>query len=163
MNLRNLEIKDVKWMLEWMHDPTVVEFMNANFAEKTLEDCQKFIQYSNSQNEDVNLAIVDEKDEYMGTVSLKHIDVEEKNAEFAITVRSIAMGKGFSKFGMQEILKLGKEKYQLEKIIWCVSKENSRAIRFYDKCGYERIEKIPDNILKHYPENMLPNLLWYQY
>ena len=150
-------------MLEWMHDPSVVEYMNANFAEKTMEDCQNFIQFSNIQNEDVNLAIVDENDEYMGTVSLKHIDPREKNAEFAITIRKIAMGKGFSKFGMQEILKLGKEKYQLEKIIWCVSKENSRAVRFYDKSGYERIENIPENILEHYPKNMLPDLLWYQY
>ena len=163
MNLRNLEIKDAPYMLEWMHDPSVVEYMNANFAEKTMEDCQNFIQFSNIQNEDVNLAIVDENDEYMGTVSLKHIDPREKNAEFAITIRKIAMGKGFSKFGMQEILKLGKEKYQLEKIIWCVSKENSRAVRFYDKSGYERIENIPENILEHYPKNMLPDLLWYQY
>ena len=163
MNLRNLEIKDAPYMLEWMHDPSVIEYMNANFTEKTIEDCQNFIQYSNNQKKDVNLAIVDENDEYMGTVSLKHIDPREKNAEFAITIRKIAMGKGFSKFGMQEILKLGKEKYQLEKIIWCVSKENSRAVRFYDKSGYERIENIPENILEHYPKNMLPDLLWYQY
>ena len=163
MKLRNLEIKDASYMLEWMHDPTVVEFMNANFAEKTITDCQNFIQYSNEQTRDLNLAIVDKNDEYMGTVSLKHIDVIEKNAEFAITVRKIAMGQGFSKYGMNEILRIGKERYQMEKIVWCVSKNNLRAVSFYDKNGYERTDLVPNNILKHYNTKMLSDLLWYVY
>ena len=43
MNLRKLELKDAPLMLEWMHDPDVVQNMQADFAHKTLSDCENFI------------------------------------------------------------------------------------------------------------------------
>ena len=39
------------------------------------------------------MAITDDNDEYMGTVSLKNINYTDSFAEFAITVRRTAMGK----------------------------------------------------------------------
>ena len=58
-------------MMEWMHDASVVEFMQANFKEKTLEDCERFIAQSLEDFENLHLAIANDEDEYMGTVSLK--------------------------------------------------------------------------------------------
>ena len=84
MRLRKLELKDAPLMLEWMHDETVVKDMQADFSSKTLEDCNHFILSSKDTRKNLHLAIVDENDEYMGTVSLKNI--EEDKAEFAITV-----------------------------------------------------------------------------
>ena len=86
------------------------------------------------------MAVVNDKDEYMGTVSLKNIDYSNKCAEFAITIRTCAMGKGYSKIAMYEIGEYAKEKLQLRFIYWYVSKENHRAIRFYDKNGYIRVD-----------------------
>lgn len=137
MRLRRLESKDAPLMLEWMHDSSVVEYMNADFASMKAEDCEAFIQSAKDTNRDLHMAIVDEKDTYMGTVSLKNID--GKTAEFAITVRKEAMGKGFSKYGMSEIIRVGFEELGLEKVYWCVNHENKRAIRFYDKNGYDRV------------------------
>ena len=66
--------------------------------------------------------------------------MKNKNAEFAITVRKCAMGKGYSVYGMNEIIRLGFEKYNLETIYWYVSKRNARAIRFYEKNGYKEMD-----------------------
>ena len=74
MRLRKLEKKDALYMLEWMHDENVVQWMQTDFASKTLEDCERFIESSAQDASNLNLAIVDDHDEYMGTVSLKHID-----------------------------------------------------------------------------------------
>lgn len=137
MYLRDLKIQDAPWMLEWMHDKHVVENMGTNFMTKSLEDCQNFIQWAKTANQDLHLAVTDEMDEYMGTVSLKHI--ADGTAEFAITVRACAMGKGFSAFGMDSILKKGLFEMGLEKVYWCVSPDNKRAVRFYDKYGYPRV------------------------
>ena len=112
--LRGLEQKDAPYMLEWMHDASVVEFMQADFANKTLDDCEVFIQYSQSNNDDVHLAIVNESDEYMGTVSLKHINPDRQVAEFAITIRKCAMGTGVASTAMKDIISLGKDKYHLK-------------------------------------------------
>lgn len=104
MNLRELKPQDAPLMLEWMQDASVVQYMGTDFASKTLEDCETFIQSSQNDSEFLHRAIVDEEDIYMGTVSLKHIDPLKRCAEFAITIRKDAMGKGYSDFGMRETM-----------------------------------------------------------
>lgn len=159
MYLRKLAPQDAPLMLEWMHDPGVVAHLSANFAEKSVEDCRRFIASSLTDENDLHLAIADENDEYMGTVSLKHVDRSRGTAEFAITVRATAMGRGFSRYGMEEILKMGIGELDLTAIYWCVSPKNRRAVRFYDKCGYCRTQEVPPHILAPYPEDM--ELNWY--
>ena len=144
-----------------MHDPDVVGHLAANFAEKTLEDCQRFIAWANDTQEDLHLAVVNDHDEYMGTVSLKHI--HNGTAEFAITVRACAMGKGYSTDGMAAILKHGIENLQLNAIYWCVSQKNLRAVRFYDKNGYCRTQDVPSHIQEAYSTAQLADFIWYIY
>ncbi len=161
MKLRKLELKDAPLMLEWMHDDSVVHFMGANFAEKKLEDCESFIRYSQDCEADLHMAIVDDKDEYMGTVSLKHIHPELKMAEFAVTVRKCAMGQGYSAYGMKEIIRIGLEGLGLDKVLWCVSKLNERAVRFYDKNGYKRTEDVPEYYRDMYTDEQNAMFIWY--
>lgn len=161
MKLRKLEIKDAPLMLEWMHDNDVVENLGANFLSKTFEDCVSFIKHSRDSESDLHLAVVDENDVYMGTVSLKGIDYESKTAEFAIAIRKKAMGKGFSSFAMKEIIRIGFEELNLNAIYWCVLKENKRAVRFYDKNGYSRTNIVNKEIYSRYREKQNRNFFWY--
>lgn len=140
MKLRKLKRKDAPLMFEWMHDPIVVENLQTDFASKTIEDCMTFIDASQNDKENIHIAIVDDDDEYMGTVSLKHVTAFE--AEFAIVVRRPAMGKGYSKYGMDEIIRHGFGDLGLESIYWYVSPENKRALHFYDKNGYQRADTL---------------------
>lgn len=160
MKLRNLEMRDATFMLEWMHDKTVVENLRTDFSLKTIEDCKLFIHESYENKDNLNLAIVDEQDEYMGTVSLKNIDRKNQYAEFAITIRRCAMGKGYSGFGMKEIIKIAHDKYNLENVFWCVSSLNKRAVRFYRKNGYQEVALIPERLKNEYANQN--NLLWYK-
>lgn len=164
MKLRNLDLKDAPLMLEWMHDDDVTGFLGTDFSKKTINDCESFIKDSlNNQNDNLNLAIADDNDEYMGTVSLKHIDRIEKNAEFAISTRKASMGKGYAAKAMSLILKLGNESLGLDKIYWCVSVDNKRAVRFYDKNGYMRTDDVPDKIKSAYTKEQLKKFIWYLY
>ena len=63
MVLRKLKKKDADFMLEWMHDKNVISELNANFSEKTIDDCIAFIENSNISDEDIHFAIVDANDE----------------------------------------------------------------------------------------------------
>ena len=107
------------------------------------------------------MAVVDDNDVYMGTVSLKSIDRETGTAEFAIAVRQQAMGKGFSSYAMKEIIKIGFEALNLNAIYWCVLKKNKRAVRFYDKNGYERTDVVEQKIFSRYSESVDKNYFWY--
>ena len=161
MKLRNLELRDAPLMLEWMHDPQVVGHLSTNFAEKTLTDCENFIRWAGETKEDLHLAIANAEDIYMGTVSLKHI--HNKTAEFAITVRACSMGKGYSAYGMNCILRKGIDELGLESIYWCVSRQNARAVRFYDKNGYTRTESVPASIRDAYTPEQNADFIWYVY
>ena len=161
MKLRPLTPKDAFHMLEWMHDDSVVHHLGTNFAEKTIDDCRRFIDWANSTDSDLHLAIDNGCGEYMGTVSLKHIDKAAGSAEFAVTVRACAMGKGYSHFGMDAILHHGTEHLGLSRIYWCVSQKNARAVRFYDKHGYTRTTDVPQSISEHYTAAQLADFIWY--
>ena len=93
----------------------------------------------------------------MGTVSLR--DIENGSAEFAITVRTKAMSRGYSWFGMEAILKKAFEELNLDCVYWCVSRKNTRAVRFYDKHNFHEALDIPAEVLKRYEG--IEDLKWY--
>lgn len=157
MYLRKLELKDAPLMLAWMHDKSVTEKLRTDFSSKTQQDAENFIRYSWTDQDNVNLAIASDEDEYMGTVSLKYI--ENGSAEFAITVRAEAMGRGYSWFGMESIIEKAFNEYNLDSVYWCVSRENARAVRFYDKHNFHEVIDIPKNVLDRYVG--IENLKWY--
>lgn len=156
MYLRELKIEDAPLMLAWMHDESVVGKLRGNFASKTIEDCKAFIASSISES-NIHLAIASDSDEYMGTVSLKNI--EDGSTEFAITVRKEAMSKGYSWFGMEAIIDKAFNELNLESVYWCVSRENERAVRFYDKHNFHEVIDIPEKVLARYKG--IGNLKWY--
>ena len=157
MYLRKLELKDSIFMLEWMHDKNVTENLRTDFVSKTIIDAESFIKSSWDDPENINLAIVSDEDEYMGTVSLKNI--RKSNAEFAITVRSKAMGHDYSWFGMESIIRKAFDEIGLECVYWCVDRKNLRAIRFYDKHNFQEAIDIPKEVLSRY--DGIANLKWY--
>ena len=156
MHLRKLRIDDAPLMLEWMHDENVVMNLRGDFSSKTLYDCIYFIE-SSITDSNIHLAIATDEDEYMGTVSLKNI--VDGSAEFAITVRSKAMTKGYSWFGMQAILERAFNEFNLNAVYWCVSRVNLRAIRFYDKHNFHEVLDVPEVVLERY--RGVDNLKWY--
>ena len=159
MKLRKLELKDAPFMLEWMHDKSVVEDLRTNFLTKTLEDCENFIRNSWNDTNNWNVAIVDDEDIYMGTVSLKNI--KEDSAEFGITVRSCAMGKGYALWAMEEAIRFGFKEKGIEKIYWCVSSDNKRAIRFYDKNSFQRVDAKELDMIEGYTQVQIATYVWY--
>ncbi len=157
MYLRKLKLKDAPLMLEWMHDESVTDKLKTDFASKSIMDCESFIESSQNSSADLHLAIASDSDEYMGTVSLKHID--NGSAEFAITVRASSMGKGYAWFGMESIIEKAFNELGLECVYWCVSRDNLRAVRFYDKHNFHEALDIPQNVLERYKG--VDNLKWY--
>ena len=159
MKLRRLRQQDAERMIEGMHDPFVVEKMHTDFMSKRIEDCRFFIDNSIC-GRDIHMAIADDNDVYKGTVSLKHIS--GGSAEFAIALCRDAMGKGYSIWAMNEILKMGFDDMGLEEIYWCVAANNSRAIRFYDKNHFKRVDAKEINHLMGYSKKQIDSYIWYK-
>ncbi|MCD8045506.1 MAG: GNAT family N-acetyltransferase [Clostridiales bacterium] len=156
--LRELEEKDAPLMLEWMHDESQVEFLAADFRNKKIEDCLEFIRGSRNQEQSVNMAICDEQDEYLGTVSLKNIDPVNKNAEYAIAMRAMATGTGAAGTATDEILRYAFEELGLNRVYLNVLEKNVRADRFYRKMGFRYEGKFTGHLLNH---GEFCDLKWY--
>lgn len=164
MYLRKLKMKDAKYMLSWMHDEDITKYLNADFSGKTLDDCKQFIQANQEIGkfcENAHYAIASDEDEYMGTVSLKNIDYKNGNAEFAIVVKKEAKGRGYSWFGIEELLKKAFEDFPLNAVYWCISKENERAIRFYEKHNFHETVDVSKEILDRYAGRT--DLKWFSF
>lgn len=160
MYLRRLEKKDAPLMLEWMHDPKVVQYMRTDFSKKSIEDCYEFI---NGSITDVSqhYAIVSDIDEYMGTVSLTHIDEDSTTAEISVVVRNSAMRRGYSWYAMETIISKAFEIDSLEAVYWCVDTHDKRALKFYEKHDFHEALDIPEVIQNRYKDYQ--NLRWYSF
>lgn len=135
MVLRRLELKDIDGMLEWMHDEEINKFFQYPFANSTAESVEEFIETSFS---DVNqhFAIVNEKDEYLGTISLKNISNQNRCAEYAIVLRKCAQGSGIAQIATDELVSYAFIQLHLHKIYLNVLSDNQRARKLYEKCGF---------------------------
>lgn len=159
--IRKLEKKDLPFMQEWMQDEQVSAHLQADFGSFTTEQIENFINSAMEQNESsehLHYAIVDENDEYMGTISLKNINKKDKNAEYAIVTRRVAHGKGYAKQATKDILKVGFLELGLEKIYLYVSVHNIAANKFYQKCGFVEEGVFRKHIMIH---GELDDIKWY--
>lgn len=143
--LRRLEQKDAVYMLEWMHDETITCNFRYPFAAMTLERAKIFIDYSFDE-ENQHFAITDNKDEYMGTVRLKHISEVDHNAEYAIVMRKKAHGTGLAERATMEILKYAFQDLGLHRVYLTVLSDNIAARKLYENCGFDLEGELKDVI-----------------
>ena len=134
-SLRPLEEKDAAGMLEWMTDPAIARFFRFDAASMTLDRCKDFICGAGEQENCRHWAIVNENDEYLGTISLK--EIKNGSAEYAISTRAKAHGTGAAGEATRQILKIAFEDLGLNRVYLNVLADNGRANAFYRKAGFQ--------------------------
>lgn len=140
MKLRRLQEEDIAGMLEWMTDSDIrksFRFSSDRIDEKNVLQFIKNAGTTPMEGKSIHYAIADEEsNEYLGTISLKEVSMSNKNAEYAISLRRNAQGKGIATQATKEILKLAFGEFALEKVYLNVFSDNTRAIKLYEKCGF---------------------------
>lgn len=161
IKLRMLQESDASGMLEWMKDPEIQNVFRNDMGKITMEEALEFIRSSRESWEksgSLHLAVADEKDEYLGTISLKNIDLQAKNAEYAISLRRKAHGKGIGYTATRQLLEYAFSIMKLERIYLNVLSDNEKAIRLYERVGFV----FEGEFRKHlYLRGAYRNLKWY--
>lgn len=162
-NLRRLLEKDVPFMIEWMRDEDIQQRFQKDMKSITEEQALAFCRSSEipeklTENISIHFAIVDEKDDYLGTISLKNISLLNRTAEYAISTRKCVHGKGVSKEATRLLLEKAFDEYGLHKVYLNVLKDNIRAIHFYEKCGFVYEGEFREHIMKN---GEYKTLVWY--
>lgn len=136
MIFRRLLEKDAPLILSWMKDPEVNRFFRFDPDKITLESQIAFIRAAQDQTVNAHFACADDDDTYLGTVSLKHIDPVNQNAEYAVGFCKSAHGRGAARFATRELLRYAFEERGLERVYLSALASNVRACRFYEKAGF---------------------------
>lgn len=134
--LRPLEEKDAARMTEMMHDAVTIRYLQIGGADYTEDTALRFIRSTVDESVNLHRAVVNLNDEYQGTISLKNIDLEKKEAEYAISMHPDAQGKGAAKAATAEILNIAFNELHLNRVYLNVLAENLRANKFYKKVGF---------------------------
>lgn len=161
MKLRKLEYKDAPLMLEWMHDPDTKKYFRKSMESQTLEETLLFIENARNSFEEgstLHFAVVDSNDQYLGTISLKNINKEDGNAEYAVSMGRRGRGNGIAKEATWEILSYAFNKLGLERVFLNVLEDNIRAQKLYEKCGFKFEGEFRKCLLK---DGKYKNLKWY--
>lgn len=137
--LRKLREEDAENMLEWMGNKDIC--MNFRFGEKEMhmEDVLEFIRLAQNivaEGSSIHYAVTQDGGEYLGTVSLKNLNMDARHAEYAIVLRKKAQGKGIALAATKEMLRLAFSEFGLERVYLNVLRENKKAICLYEKCGF---------------------------
>lgn len=138
--LRYLEDKDAAGMLEWMHAEETKKIFQKDMSSMTEDKVLSFIRAAGENTVDkgfMHYAVVNEADEYLGTISLKDIDNVNKCAEYAVSFRKCAQGTGAASYATSEILRFAFEELGLHRVYLNVLTTNLRANSFYKKMGFK--------------------------
>lgn len=157
IKLRKLNYKDIDGMLEWMRDIDIAKNFRFDAKNKSKADIEKFIDNSFCYDEQ-HFAIVNMNNEYLGTISLKNIDLNNKKAEYAICLRKKAIGTGIAREATEKLFEYAYNHLHLHKIYLNVFEENERANQFYKKIGFVLEGKTKDSLLIN---GKFKNLNWY--
>lgn len=163
IRLRRLQEKDAPYMLEWMHSQDIQKCFQKDMLSMTLEDAINFCRTSvikdiPSDGDSNHFAIVNQEDEYLGTISLKNINIRNGTAEYAIATREKVQGHGVAKSATGLLLKKAFGEYGLHRLYLNVLESNKTAIKFYEKCGFKFEGEFRDHLII---EGKYVNLKWY--
>ncbi|MBQ9926570.1 MAG: GNAT family N-acetyltransferase [Lachnospiraceae bacterium] len=153
VELRELRETDAEKMIEWMLDPQIKRSFLKEMSKYTLEDARQFCREAimakdSCHNGNIHMAIVNEDDEYLGTISLKNIDRINQSAEFAIALREKARGKGIGVKASERLLDIGFGEMGLHRIYLTVFADNEAAIRLYEKIGFTMEGELREHIYR---------------
>lgn len=158
MKLRELQAQDADGMKEWILDADINQHFQFDPAQASAT-VLNFIENASNDEHSQHFAVVNENDDYLGTVSLKNIDVANKNAEYAISMRRAAMGTGAAAFATNSILEIAFNKLNLHRVYLNVLSDNKRAVRFYEKTGFHFEGEFKEHLCVR---GQYKNLKWYR-
>ena len=125
---------------KWINDYETAKYLNQFSKVFTLEDEKDFVENARKSNK-VYLSIVkQETDELIGNVSLVDINPVHKTATLGIMIgKDNEREKGYGTEAITLMLDYAFNHLNLNNIMLEALCENIRAIKCYEKCGFEKI------------------------
>jgi len=150
INLREIESDDISIINSWRNNKDLVNFLGDAFRYITKEVDQKWFEnYLGNRDKNVRLIIL-EDDKPIGMVNLLNIDMLNQYAEFSIQIGDFDKhSKGVGTEVTKMMLDHGFNNLNLYRIDLTVLNSNKRAIKVYEKCGFQIEGKLRSAVYKN--------------
>ena len=141
VTIRPITYDDTENIIKWRNS----EYVNSRFIDRRLFTKESHEAWLKNYVETGRVAqfIILLDGEAVGSVYLRDIDTDTKEAEYGIFIgEESARGKGVGTKSAKLILKYAFEELGLKKIFLRVLKNNPGAVRSYEKAGFKKIDRV---------------------
>ena len=163
--LRRIERQDIPTFVRWFGDPQVREYLLMNrpisvaeeerWFEGLLErhDTELFAIEAAAEGAPVTPpagAVTPDHWVHIGNTALEDINWTHRAAELGIVIgEKEYWGRGFGSDAIRTLVRFGFEEMNLHRIHLHVYEDNARAIRAYEKCGFQHEGRLRDGVYRH--------------
>ena len=143
--LRPMTEEDTNLIVNWRNK----DFVRKNFIYRedfTPEGHLNWIRTMIDTGKAVQYIIVEKaKNQPIGSVYLRDIDYEKKEAEFGIFIgEKEALGRGFGTSAVKLMSKAAGDELGLERLFLRLIEDNQQAFKAYSAAGYRQLEDVSD-------------------
>ncbi|HDX9577922.1 TPA: GNAT family N-acetyltransferase [Bacillus pseudomycoides] len=140
IRLRELSLDDIEDRYQWSLDKEITKHLVVpdQYPPFTREETRRWIEMCiNRTNGYEQRAICSEDGAHIGWVDLKNFDRTNKNAELGIAIGDKRYWrKGYGMAALYEMMQIGFEQFDLEKIWLRVDADNTKAMKSYERAGF---------------------------
>lgn len=151
VRLRKMAIEDVSIYHEWRNDIEVMQYTSPSLDVFTYADTENFVNAITGSHNSKGYMIVEmSTGKPIGVTSLINIDYSNRNAECIIDIGDKDYwSKGFGREAFQLLLEYAFNELNLHKVYLRVFSYNDRAIRLYQKLGFQEEGKLKEQLYRN--------------
>jgi len=161
VEIRPLRLEDVYEMQKWgKHDNPL--FNDYNFPVLSEEEVKKWFKVKTIRSGKKCYGILDENKRVIGYLAIKDIKKFRKHAKLGIVFDPNYLNRGYGTEAIRVFLDYFFYQLNMKTMYLDVARHNKRAIRCYEKCGFQRfkdyVEKLEDQNIDIFDDEGLNKL-----
>jgi RimJ/RimL family protein N-acetyltransferase len=141
IQLRAFEKEDLDAIVKWVNTEAVTQYLSDSLIYPiSRADETKWLESITVANHREKVFAIETLDkELVGSVGLHNINWVERKAELGIMIGEPKFwGRGYGSDAVRQMLRIAFEKMNLNRVYLRVFEDNPRAIRVYEKCGFQK-------------------------
>jgi len=138
--LRAVQAQDLQNWLKWFNDPETTRYLAVVYPYGLAEAEAYWQRIQKNAGQEVLYSIVSqEKEQHIGSISLRRIDWRSRNAELAIVLgASEFCGKGYGRDAVYSLCRFAFEEMGLHRIYLYVCSDHESGIETYRRVGFQQ-------------------------
>jgi RimJ/RimL family protein N-acetyltransferase len=154
VNLRAFTEEDIKPSVEFMNNMEIMLSLDDDAPMPQSYETQKEwfeeMRKNKKSYKDFFWAIDTKDGKYIGGCGVNHMDRKNRVAQVGIFIGDCEyLGKGYGTDAMKVLLEFLFEEYNVHKVKLMVFDYNKRAIKSYEKCGFETEAILRDSVFRY--------------